>query len=53
VPYYLEEGREYSPAELRDALIEISPCVLQSIEINKRWIERLDRETAYQDDEDP
>jgi hypothetical protein len=53
VPYYLEEGREYSPAELRDALIKISPCVLQSIEINKRWIERLDRETAYQGDEEP
>ncbi|HEY0395981.1 MAG TPA: papain-like cysteine protease family protein [Candidatus Elarobacter sp.] len=51
VPYYLEAGREYTHAELRDALIEISPVCLRAIEENQRWIDRLDRETVYQRDE--
>jgi Papain-like cysteine protease AvrRpt2 len=51
VPYYLEAGREYSTAELRDALIKISPVALAGIEHSRTWIERLDRETAYQGDD--
>jgi hypothetical protein len=51
--FYLEEGKEYSPSELRDAVMKNAPIALAAIEHNRAWIERLDRETAYQtvDDE--
>jgi Papain-like cysteine protease AvrRpt2 len=51
VPYYLKEGREYRPAELRRALMKISPVVLRGIEADEKWLERLDRETAHQVDD--
>jgi hypothetical protein len=45
--YDLEE-KEYSPAELRDAMIKIAPIGLAAVEHSRNWVERLDRETAYQ-----
>jgi hypothetical protein len=51
IPFYLDEGREYSAAALCDALVKVSPRVLPSIETNRNWIERLDRETAYQNED--
>jgi hypothetical protein len=46
------EDKEYSPAELRDAMIKIAPIGLAAVEHSRKWIERLDRETAYQNDDD-
>jgi hypothetical protein len=51
VPYYLEAGREYSAAELRDALVEIAPVCIPAIEANRKFIERLDQETVFQVDD--
>lgn len=51
LPYYLESGREYSTAELRDALIGIAPVALAGVEHSRKLIDRLDRETTYQDDD--
>jgi Papain-like cysteine protease AvrRpt2 len=45
------EDKEYSPAELRDAMIKIAPIGLAAVEHSRKWIERLDRETAYQNDD--
>ena len=50
VPYYLEEGQEYGAAELRDILMTAARICLPSIETNRTFVERLDRETAYQDE---
>jgi len=41
VPYYLEEGREYSGAELREVLVEASRIALPAIDADRRFIERL------------
>ncbi len=46
------EDKEYSPAELRDAMIKIAPIGLAAVEHSRKWIERLDRETAHQDDDE-
>jgi hypothetical protein len=48
----LEEGKEYSTAELSDAMITRAPLAMAAIEHSRKWIERLDRETAYQTDDD-
>jgi Papain-like cysteine protease AvrRpt2 len=45
------EDKEYSAAELRDAMIKIAPIGLAAVEHSRNWIERLDRETAYQTDD--
>jgi len=51
VPYYLEEGREYSAAEMRDALVKAAELCMPSIETNRRFVERLAREAAFHPDD--
>jgi hypothetical protein len=48
VPYYLEEGQEYGAPELRELLVEASRICVPAIEVDRRFIERLDQETAFQ-----
>lgn len=51
VPYYLEEGREYGAAELRDILAKAAETCMPSIETNRAFIERLAREAAFHVDD--
>jgi hypothetical protein len=47
-----DELRAYSAAETRDIFIRVAKYCIPSIEIQRKWIERLDRETVNQP-EDP
>jgi hypothetical protein len=46
-PYFLEAGQEYSLRELRELLVEPARNALRSNEIDRAFIERLDRETEH------
>jgi hypothetical protein len=46
-----DEIREYSAAETRKIFIRVAKYCIPSIEIQRKWIERLDRETANQPDD--
>jgi hypothetical protein len=46
-PYFLEAGQEYTLREFRDLLAEPARNALRSNEINRAFIERLDRETEH------
>jgi hypothetical protein len=46
-----DETREYSVAETREIFIYVAKYCIPSVEINQKWIERLDRETANQPDD--
>ncbi len=46
-----DETREYSAAETREIFIHVAKYCIPSIEIQRKWIERLDRETANQPDD--
>ena len=47
VPYFLEAGQEYTLREFRELLVEQARRALRSNEINRAFIERLDRETEH------
>jgi Papain-like cysteine protease AvrRpt2 len=51
LPYYLEAGREYGAAELRDVLAKAAHACLPSVEINRRFVERVARESAHRVDD--
>jgi hypothetical protein len=51
VPDYLEAGREYGAAELRDILAKTAQLCLPSVEINRRFVERLAQESALRVDD--
>jgi hypothetical protein len=44
-PFFLEAGQEYALREFRELLVEPARRALRSLEINRAFIERLDRET--------
>jgi hypothetical protein len=46
-PYFLEAGQEYTLREFRELLVEPARNALRSNEINRAFIERLDRETEH------
>ncbi|HZW53889.1 MAG TPA: hypothetical protein VFF00_07630, partial [Candidatus Elarobacter sp.] len=46
-PHFLEAGQEYSARELREILVEPARHALRSLEIDRAFIERLDRETEH------
>ncbi len=46
-PYFLEAGQEYTLREFRELLVEPARRALRSLEINRAFIERLDRETEH------
>jgi hypothetical protein len=46
-PYFLEAGEEYTLREFRELLAEPARRALRSNEINRAFIERLDRETEH------
>jgi hypothetical protein len=46
-PYFFEAGQEYALREFRDLLVEPARRALRSNEINRAFIERLDRETEH------
>jgi hypothetical protein len=48
---HFDETREYSAAETREIFIQVAKHCIPSIEIQRKWIERLDRETANQPDD--
>lgn len=51
VPYYLEAGREYGAAELREVLAKAAHMSLPSVEANRSFVERLARESAFHIDD--
>lgn len=46
-PYFFEAGQEYTLREFRELLVEPARKALRSNEINRAFIERLDRETEH------
>ncbi|HEV2643266.1 MAG TPA: hypothetical protein VGT98_11185, partial [Candidatus Elarobacter sp.] len=46
-PYFLEAGQEYTLREFRELLVEPARHALRSHDINRAFIERLDRETEH------
>jgi hypothetical protein len=46
-PYFFEAGQEYTLREFRELLVEPARNALRSNEINRAFIERLDRETEH------
>ena len=46
-PYFLEAGQEYTLREFREILVEPARRALRSLEIDRAFIERLDRETEH------
>ncbi len=46
-PYFLEAGQEYTLREFRELLVKPARRALRSNEINRNFIERLDRETEH------
>ncbi|HEY0381558.1 MAG TPA: papain-like cysteine protease family protein [Candidatus Elarobacter sp.] len=46
-PFFLEAGQEYTLREFRELLVEPARRALRSTEIDRAFIERLDRETEH------
>ena len=46
-PYFFQAGQEYTLREFRELLVEPARRALRSNEINRKFIERLDRETEH------
>lgn len=47
-PYFFEAGQEYTLREFRELLVEPARRALRSLEIDRAFIARLDRETEHQ-----
>lgn len=49
-PYFLEAGQEYTLREFRELLVEPARRAVRSLEIDRAFIARLDRETEHAQD---
>jgi hypothetical protein len=49
--YDFDENREYSAAETRKIFMKLAPVIIDAVEHSKRYLERIERETADQIDD--